>query len=107
MGQVKQDQQPLDIGPGAAGRRASQQVPGGWRVAASQGSAPSRREKRSRPEPYLVPVRVDWTELTQVAVRLLEVVALDLLVLLGPSALAVHAIGPGDEALVKTGPRPL
>ena len=34
-------------------------------------------------------------------------VALDLLELLGPSALAVHAFGPGDEALVQTCTCPL
>src|SRR5581483_11041398 len=44
---------------------------------------------------------VERSQLGQVAVRLLEVVAEDLLVLGLPPALAVDAIGPVDEALVQ------
>ena len=50
---------------------------------------------------------VERPELGAVAVRLLEVVAEDLLELLLAAALPVDALGPGDEALVHRRPRPL
>jgi hypothetical protein len=52
-------------------------------------------------------VIVEGPELAQVPVRLLQVVAEDLLELGRAVAVAVDAVGPRDEALVELRPRPL
>ena len=87
--------------------RAPEEVGGGRHVAAREGAPAGRGEPRRRPQPQVAPVVVERPQLGEVAVRLLEVVAEDLLVLGLAVALAVHALRPVDEALVKCGPRAL
>src|SRR5207248_11309723 len=74
-------------------------------VAARTRPAAGGREADSRVGAELVPVVVERPQLRQVAVRLLEVVAEDLLVL--ARAVAVDAVGPADELLVQRRARAL
>ena len=63
--------------------------------------SPGREESGGRPGSELAAVLVQGAELGEALVRLLEVVAEDLLVLDGSVAILVDAVGPGDEALVE------
>ena len=86
---------------------AAEQVGGGAHVAAAERAPAGRRELLGRARPSSLPVVVERAELAQVPVRLLEVVAEDLLVLGLAAALAVDALGPVGEPLVEGGARPL
>ena len=68
---------------------------------------PAEASRRRRPRAELPPVVVERPEIREVAVRLLEVVAEDLLVLGLAVAVAVDALRPGDEALVQGDACPL
>src|SRR5262249_38710791 len=84
--------------------RTPEEVGGGGHVAASKGSTTSGRQSTGAPSAELEPVIVQGPKLGEVLVRLLEVVAEDLLEF-GPAvALLVHAFGPIDESLVERCP---
>jgi hypothetical protein len=80
-------------------RPAAEEVRGGGHVAAGERPAPRRHEAVRRPGPELASVLVEGAELGEGRVRLLEVVAQDLLVLDG--SIRVHAVRPVHEALVE------
>ncbi len=84
---------------------ALEQVRGGRRVAARERPASRRGQPPGAVGTERAAVVVERPELGQIAMRLLEVVAEDLLVL--RRALAVDAVGPLDELLVERGPRAL
>ena len=84
-----------------------EEVRRGRHVAPAEGALPGRGETRRRPHAELTPVVVQGPEICQVPVRLLEVVAEDLLVLGLAVAVAVDALGPSDEPLVQGNARPL
>ena len=66
---------------------------------------PADRSRSDACRPMARAAVVERAQLGEVGVRLLEVVAEDLLVLAG--AVAVHLVGPCHEALVQLGPMPL
>ena len=104
LGQVGEEAQALQRVDRQAGSRAAQQVRGGRHVAARHGPAAGRSQLLGRAgadQPRMV---VDRAQLGQVAIRLLEVVAEDLLVLLRAALAAVQLLRPLGEPLVKRGP---
>ena len=83
-----------------------QQVRGRRHVAPGERAAPGVAELGAARRADLPALGVERAELRPVAERLLEVVAEDLLELLLAAALAVDALGPGDEPLVQLAPAP-
>ena len=69
-------------------------------VAAGECSPAGRGQPFGRADSELAPVFVERPELGQEAMRLLQVVAEDLLELERALPLGVHAVGPFDEAFV-------
>src|SRR4051794_27750518 len=65
------------------------------------------RETPGRIASDLDAVCVEWSQLPEIAIRLLEVVGEDLLELDASVDLGVDLVRPGDEGLVEGGPRPL
>ena len=91
----------------APGRAPPRGGAGSPRRACRRGRTPvaGGPQPRRRLPPTARPWSSSGPELGEVGVRLLEVVAEDLLVLIG--AVAVHLVGPRHEALVQLGAHPL
>jgi hypothetical protein len=102
LAEIGKQLQPSGVVLGKQSRRAAEKICGGGHVAAPECSSARGRELVERAHAELVAVVVERTELRQEAVRLLEVVAEDLLVL-GAVAVAVHALAPIGKALVQAG----
>ena len=71
------------------------------RVAARERAAARRGEPARRVAADLVALLVERAELAEIAVRLLEVIAEDLLELEAAAALGVDLVGPADEVDVQ------
>ena len=87
-------------------RGAIQEVRRRWHVAAGKCPSTCRGQSRGGADPELSPVFVERSELAQESMRLLQVIAEDLLELQATLPLGVHNVGPFDEAFmdVRTGP---
>ena len=99
LAEVDQQVEPVLVIGRKERRRAPQQVRGGRHVAAREGPPARRPQPLRRLAADLAAAVVERSQLRQVAVGLLQVVAEDLLVLAGP--VAVHLVGPGHEPLVQ------
>ena len=97
---------PLRIAGLAKRGGACQQVRCGRQVTSGEGPAAGGAKALGRPGADLAAIGVDRAELRPVAVRLLEVVAEDLLELLLAVALAVDRSAHADEPLVERQPVP-
>ncbi len=87
--------------------RAADEIRCGRHVTAHEGPLSGRCQAPGRIDADGRPVLVERAKLEEVAVRLLEVVAEDLLELRHPLGLAIGLVRPGHEPLVQARPRPL
>ena len=98
---VREEAQPLRMIRWKQGCGAAEQVRRRRDVTASERAASGRREAASAVLADRAPAVVERAELREVAARLLEVVAEDLLEL--GATVAVHLVRPRDEPLVQVG----
>src|SRR5262249_27749390 len=107
LAQVRKELEARWIALGQELARTAEQIRGGGHVAASKRTTTCGRQSSERPSAELETVVVQRAELGEIVIRLFEVIAENLLEL-GPTvALAVHALGPVDEALVERRSRAL
>ena len=105
LAQVGEQVEPVLVEGRKERRRAPEQVRGGRHVAAGERPVAGRSQPLGRLPADGSAAVVERAELGEIGVRLLEVVAEDLLVL--ARAVAVHLVGPRHEALVELSPMPL
>jgi len=103
--EVRQQLEPFGVEHGEQRGRSPHQVRGGRHVAAGERPAARGPQPFGRSSPDGSAAIVERPELGEIPVRLLEVVAEDLLVL--AAAVAVHGLGPLREPLVELGAVPL
>ena len=107
LAELGKERQPERISFGEQRDGAAEQVRGGVHVAARERAPPRRREAPRAVAADLARLLVERPELAEVALRLLEVVAEDLLELEAAAALGVDLVGPANEVDVQGRPRAL